>query len=540
MAEEVNSRDVSQTLTLLSCLCDRFSLEELKDIAFTLGVDFELFHHDTKAELSRELVSYFEQRNGLNCLISEVLRRRRDEQLAGLLTSLPPCKPFVKVQLLIGVGKLDMTVSELRQALAALFSVLSAEISLIAAAPDGDSLRLLIGLAAPIDSASSPFQLVTLHHPIFGPVHMTAFSSLDLISQKTWQLIACEYTPYVQGGKLQTAISWPSALQQISRPACAIYLAHAYTPSSLLYTESLPDFAYDLLRRAREYRETGNWEEAESCATGAKRYFEHAPDPAGIAIALMHLADIHRERGQTDLFLPESQEAYRLLQAHPALEQRHNEAVAAYNLGLVHYLLGNISQALTLHRTAQMGFQEARKELWVPHRYLDWAGLCKEMVGRLGAMNRALAYPAALPTKLVDSVDSTFSTGQFGKEDCVLGQKLIIDGNTFEVYTLNGSEVVVIPEGTYRLFPIPPLARLLVGAQNGDYMLAREAQKGDPIVTYYVAGTEGESVLGHFERDPENPSRLRFISIARVLGGAGKRRLHHLIALLRPVASPSV
>lgn len=520
---------------LLACLRERFSLEELRDIAFVLGVDFELFRHNTQSEFARELVSYLERRDRLGCLIVEVLKQRQDEQLASLLADLPPCKPLVKVQLWIDrnlVGNVD----ELKRTLAALFGVQPVEVILIAAA--WDSMRLLIGLPPAIGDTRSLSRLVTLQHPTYGAVSAIAFASLDPLSQKTWRLIACEYPPFVRQEKLQPVISWPDALRQVSRLGCVIYLAHSYTPSSLLYIDSLPVFVQDLLRRAREQRQAGDWEQAESSATEAQHYFEQAHDQAGIAITLIHLVDINRERGQTDLLLAGAQQAYRLLQSHPALEQRHNEAVAAYNLGLVHYVLGDNSKALAWHRTAQMAFERARKKLWLPRRNLYWAGHCVEMVERLQAVSNALAHPTALPGKSIVSRNGTFSTDQLSESDPILGQQLTIDGIDFQVYTLNGSKVAIMPEGTYHIIQALPRTCLLIGARAGDYVLAKEAPKEDPLVPYYVARADGELVLGHFERDPEKPSQWRFVSIdARIIGGVGKWPLYNPIALLRPIGS---
>ena len=39
-------------------LTERFNLSELKDLSFDLGVDYEMFPHQTKGELSRELLAW--------------------------------------------------------------------------------------------------------------------------------------------------------------------------------------------------------------------------------------------------------------------------------------------------------------------------------------------------------------------------------------------------------------------------------------------------------------------------------------------------
>jgi hypothetical protein len=55
-------------------LVNRFSLSELKDLAFDLGVDHEILPHETKRGLARELITYFEHRDQLGCLMARVLR----------------------------------------------------------------------------------------------------------------------------------------------------------------------------------------------------------------------------------------------------------------------------------------------------------------------------------------------------------------------------------------------------------------------------------------------------------------------------------
>jgi len=69
-------------------LRERFSLDELKDLAFDLGIDFQSLPHQTTQELARELISYVDRRGQTGCLVTEALARRPDSQLRQMFTEL--------------------------------------------------------------------------------------------------------------------------------------------------------------------------------------------------------------------------------------------------------------------------------------------------------------------------------------------------------------------------------------------------------------------------------------------------------------------
>ncbi len=80
--------------------------------------------------------------------------------------------------------------------------------------------------------------------------------------------------------------------------------------------------------------------------------------PAGSAWArpssLVCLSEVQRETGRLGPALQSAREAYHILQRQPPMLQRHNEALAAYNLGLLHHLLGNRPEALNWYDTASV------------------------------------------------------------------------------------------------------------------------------------------------------------------------------------------
>jgi site-specific recombinase XerD len=66
----------SERAKLRQFLTKHFSLDDLKDLAFDLGVDFQSFPHDTTRGFARELIAHFERRGTLDDLRRDVLRKR--------------------------------------------------------------------------------------------------------------------------------------------------------------------------------------------------------------------------------------------------------------------------------------------------------------------------------------------------------------------------------------------------------------------------------------------------------------------------------
>ena len=58
----------TKKIELFHHLTDAFSKNEIKDICFRLGIDFDNIPGETKADIARELILYVERRNGLEAL----------------------------------------------------------------------------------------------------------------------------------------------------------------------------------------------------------------------------------------------------------------------------------------------------------------------------------------------------------------------------------------------------------------------------------------------------------------------------------------
>jgi hypothetical protein len=177
--------------TLRQFLVDRFSLSELKDLAFDLGLDYELFPHQTKGDLGREMLAYFERTAAVSSLVAQMIRRRPDEPMAQLLARLEPRPPRVKVEIVLKDERLANR-HDLLSELAKLLGLAAEEVMLIAAAPG--SLRLLVSL--PHEPASRLLDLQPDHiGPKFEVLSITAFEELPPEVQDEWRRAAAKGKP---------------------------------------------------------------------------------------------------------------------------------------------------------------------------------------------------------------------------------------------------------------------------------------------------------------------------------------------------------
>lgn len=172
-------------------LTEHFSLSELKNICFDLGVDYEMFPHQTKGDLSRELLAYFERKENLSCLVAEVVKHRPDEELVTLLAELESCSPRSKVQIVLPADKLKNR-KDLLSELAKVLGVPSDEVMLIATA--SGSIRLLVSLPA-----KEAERLVALNPDHLGEAYeissISAYESLSPEDQAKWREVALRGKP---------------------------------------------------------------------------------------------------------------------------------------------------------------------------------------------------------------------------------------------------------------------------------------------------------------------------------------------------------
>lgn len=185
-----------ERIALKDFLIERFSIGELEDIVFDLGLSHESFPHDSREHFARELFLYCERRSILSSLVIEILCRRTDAQqrFSGLMAKLEP-SPRKKVQILLPSNWLTIPEQRLAEIVAQhlrnIFpSVLAEDIAIMRAAPDSTAL---VGL--PVEAASVLIQS-TNRHELPGPIHQAVdFESLSLERQMNWRSLVVKLKP---------------------------------------------------------------------------------------------------------------------------------------------------------------------------------------------------------------------------------------------------------------------------------------------------------------------------------------------------------
>jgi hypothetical protein len=332
-----------------------------------------------------------------------------------------------------------------------------------------------------------------------------------------------------------------------------IILLPQLTPSELIrYLDPAP-FINELLQRSRSRRREGFLAEAERFALEALDDSREAADRVSQGAALICLADVHREMGKLGPALSDCQQAHRIFQRQPSRYQRHNEAVAAYALGLVHHLIGNNVDALKWYRTACKQFEKARRE-WAAVNDLNRVEACgyvlcwlKMLIGSLiaGQSGLEVNLPARfrVPAVRSNGGETGFAIVDMEIDRYRFNHHVMINGDFFRLRSIEKDQPVSLKPGIrcYAL-KIPVEACEFLRAGEGDYALivwGRDADREGPGVLEALSGPE----FGSFERNDEG--NIRFVSFkeAVVIGsedipddfGVG-----YIIALLKPESTPEL
>jgi tetratricopeptide (TPR) repeat protein len=303
------------------------------------------------------------------------------------------------------------------------------------------------------------------------------------------------------------------------------------TPSELLCYSDPPSFVTELLQRSRARRHEGCLPDAERSAIEALEASLEAGDYISQGAALLCLADVNREMGKLGPALSNCQKAHRIFQRQPSRYQRHNEATAAYALGLVHHLLGNDVDALKWYQIASKQFEKARKE-WAAVNALARVGACSHVESWLETLTGYLinvqanlsVNPATriqVPIVLLDGDTERFAIAEVEIDQYRMDRRLTIDGVEFRLQSVKGNRRIGLEPGAecYAL-EIPEEARESLEAGEGDYALivrGNDADKEGPGVLEALSGPE----FGNFERDAEG--HVNFVSFkAAVMIGSDR------------------
>jgi len=325
-----------------------------------------------------------------------------------------------------------------------------------------------------------------------------------------------------------------------------INLPPQLTPSELLCCEDLPSFADELLRNSRAQRREGRLPAAMRRALDGIEASQEPIATVSQAAALIHLADVYREMGKLGPTLTVCQQAYPIFQHQHSPCQRHNEAVSAYALGLVHQLLGNEMDALRWYQKAGQLFERVRGD-WAAVNAQNQTDICirlQRWTETLGAYLTAvraradanLATRIWLPIIPSGAGGDEFAIAELEIEQYAIGNDLRVNGKSFRLQRLRGTPPISLVLGAkYDALEIPDDARNLLNGGGGDYVLVvwkEEADKEGPGVLKTLAGP----AFGKFERGASG--KINFIRTdATVIGGediGAELQVGYVTALLRP------
>ena len=164
-------------------MADRFNMAELAEVCFDLCLDIEEFPRATKSEFCQALIGYFERQGNLACLLVELLKRRDDTSVGGLLAQVGGCDARKKVQIILSN---DVVVTpEIQAALAQLLQVRVDEVAVMGRVTG--STWLLIGLPGPAAArllALNPRSLVNGKYQV---VSILPYAALPPDQQLEWR-----------------------------------------------------------------------------------------------------------------------------------------------------------------------------------------------------------------------------------------------------------------------------------------------------------------------------------------------------------------
>lgn len=197
--------NVEERTLLRQFMSEFFSLDELKEIAFDLHGDYELFRHETKSQLAVDLIMFCTRRRQLPTLINLVKIRYPNADLEKILVKLPLARSYKKVEIFVDddlKGEFERFINQLVEK----GKLSREEISLMGIA--AGSARLLISIPEKNNSL-----LLSLKWADFD-VSVNHFVQLDTLSKYTWHQIVKFHPPVTINSSIEPAITWTKAMEK--------------------------------------------------------------------------------------------------------------------------------------------------------------------------------------------------------------------------------------------------------------------------------------------------------------------------------------
>lgn len=293
-------------------------------------------------------------------------------------------------------------------------------------------------------------------------------------------------------------------------------------PASALYTGRDSDApAVRLVLRGLEILKAGNLNGAEHLAQEALETARKEHHPLGEGTAALFFSNLLWGTNRTLQALELARRARRVFQQQPGLDQRHNEAIAALNLGLVRHLMGDYTGALNEYDAARRLLETAHR-YWTSQKESEQAQRCKRFIQWVEHLIGRLIDPAPhgrtltlfLPVSFANGATATL-WGEYARDP-----SLILDERTLRIVPLRGWLILTTDCCVFPI-PDPQVHRLIqqqVGA-DGDYILAQPSEPLPGDLFYISLDLQG---ITSFLR--QDGTVIATVQTVRILGGATPAR----------------
>lgn len=211
---------VDQESDLYAALCYWFSLAELEDLAFDLGLGFDLYGLESKEELVRGMLRAVSIMGRLGCLVDRFAALAPEADLSFAPSPLPACIKHRKLQVLLPGNLKSIRLSELKRELASGYKVPDSQVSVMGAA--GPRSRVLVSVP---DNRPSVAGRRTLRR--YQGASVRPFERLDGLSRGAWRWAVQRFPPELSADRLTPAVQWGEARGQVRRRALASRLTVA-------------------------------------------------------------------------------------------------------------------------------------------------------------------------------------------------------------------------------------------------------------------------------------------------------------------------